>query len=169
MTLVTHSQFANSHGATEGARRATVVALCELAGRSPGAVLILGDRCAIDANTQPLLLNVYRGNSVFICSLTRHLESLTKDIQHQITPYETHQVISAGSGLRERASWSLSRFGKSHGLATLIKRSLRRPPSQLAVPVSSIVFLLEYQRLLSQVLFSLHCHSTKKTASVSDR
>src|SRR6202040_931598 len=28
------------------------------------------------------------------------------------------------------------------------------------------VFLLEYQRLLSQVFFSLHCHSAKKTTSV---
>jgi hypothetical protein len=107
-----------------------------------------------------------RGNGVFICSLKGHLESLTKDIQHQITPDETHQVISAGGGLRERASGRLSRLGKAHGLATLIKGSLRRPPSQLAVPVSSIVFLLEYQRLLAQVFFSLHCHSAKKTTSV---
>ena len=108
MTLVTHSQFAKSHGATKGARRATGVASCDLAGRrSPRAVLVLSDRSTIDANTQPLLLNVYRGNSVFICSLRGHLESLTKDIQHQITPDETHQVISAGGGLRQRAFGSL--------------------------------------------------------------
>src|SRR5262245_59780905 len=113
MTLVTHSQFANSHGATKGARRATRVASCELADRrSPRAVLIFSDGCTIDANTQLLLLNVYRSNSVFICSLKGHLESLTKDIQQQITADETHQVISAGGGLRQRPSGGLSRFRK---------------------------------------------------------
>src|SRR6266481_4522834 len=30
---------------------------------SPQAVLKLSDRCSIDTNTQPLLLNVYRGNT----------------------------------------------------------------------------------------------------------
>src|SRR6185503_5319031 len=167
MTWVTHSQFANSHGATEGARRATGVASCELAGRrSPRAVLKLSDRCSIDRNTQPLLLNVYRGNGVFICSLKGHLESLPKDIQQQITPDETHQVISTAGGLRQRPSGRLRRLGKAQALPTLIKRSLRRPSSQLTVPISSIVFLLEHQRFLSQVFFSLHCYSAKKATSV---
>jgi restriction endonuclease S subunit len=167
MTLVTHFKFAKSHGATEGARRATGVASCDLAGRrSLRAVLVLSDRSTIDANDQPLLPDVYRGNSVFIRGLRGHLESLTKDVQHQITPNEPHQVISAGGGLRQRVSGSLGRFWKPYGVPTLIQRSLRRPSSQLAVPVSSIVFLLEYQRLLSQLFFSLHRYSAKKALSI---
>src|SRR2546422_1839568 len=167
MTSLTHSQFAKTREATEGARRATGVASCVLAGRrSRRAVLILSDRCTIDANPQLLLLNIYRGNCIFICGLRGHLELLTKDIQDQVTSDEPHQVIATGGRLRQRVFGSLDRFRKPDGVPTLIKRSLGRLSPKLAVPVTSIVFLLKYQRLFSQVFFSLHCHPAKKTTSV---
>src|SRR5258706_12013823 len=168
MTLVTHLRFAKSHGATEGARRATGVASCDLAGpRSLRAVLVLSDRSPIDANAQPLSPHVYCGNSIFIFSLRWHIESLSKDVQHQITPNVPHQVISTGGRLRQRVFGSLECFWKPNGVPTLIKHSQGRLSSKRAVPVTRIVFLLEYQRLFSQLFFSLHCDPVKKTISVA--
>ena len=167
MTSFTHSEFAKSHGATKGARRATEVAPCDLAGRrSPCSILVLSDRSTINANAQLLLPNVYGGNSIFICGLRRHLELLTKDIQQQVTPDESHQVISTVGRLRQRIFRSPDRFRKPDGVPTLIKRFQRSLSSELAVPVTRIVFLLEYQRLFSQVFFSLHCNPSKKATSV---
>src|SRR4029077_3689055 len=167
MTSVTHSQFGNSHGATKGARRATGVASCELAGwSSPRAILILSDRCSIDANDHLLCFNVYGCNSVFIRSLRGHFESLAKDVQHQITPDKPDQVIFPCGRLSQRVFGSLDQFRKPYAVPTLIKRSQRRLTSELGVPVTSIMFLLEYQRLRSQFFFSLHVHPAKKTPSV---
>src|SRR6185295_2522226 len=104
MTLVTHSQFADSRGATKGARRATEVASRESAGgRSSCGVIKLSDRSVIDSNRELLPFNVDRRHSVFVCRLRRHLELLTEDVQHQITSDETHQVIPPTGGLRQRA------------------------------------------------------------------
>jgi len=167
MTLIPHSRFADSDRATKGARRATEVVLSESADRrSSRAVVKLCDRSAIYVNIQLLLPNIYRCDGVFVRGLSRHLESLTKNIQDQIAPDKTYQVISTGGWFRQRAPWSFGRLWEPYYMPALIKNCLGRPASQFAVPVSSIVFLLEYQRLLTQIVFSLHCYSSEKSISI---
>src|SRR5258708_8297075 len=105
---------------------------------------------------QLLAAHVDRRDHVFVDRLRRQGKLLAKDIQERVTADETHQVVTARFGLRQRVAWRGIRVRKANQVPALLKHRQRRFPFQLAIAIAAVVVLLKEQRLPAQFLSAFH-------------
>src|SRR5437879_2835786 len=165
MTSVTDTTRKTAR-ATEGARRATGVALAHALARSPHRVVVLLNRPTVDLNLQFFQSHVNARHHVLVDGLRRQTVLLSKDIQPPITPDEAHQMIAALLGLGQWILRSFKRHGETNSYLTLFQGHLRRLPLQFAIAIARVVLVLESPRLAMQIFFPSYQHAPKKTVLI---
>src|SRR6266478_8529661 len=146
MTSVTDTTRRTAR-ATEGARRATGVALAHALAWSPHRVVVLLNCPTVDLNLQLFQPHVDARHHVLVDGLRRQTVLLSKDIQPPITPDEAHQMIAALLGLGQWILRSFKRHGETNSYVTLFQDHLRRLPLQFAIAIARVVLVLESPRL----------------------
>src|SRR6266478_1280742 len=155
MTSVTSMINTEFSWAAEGARRATgaVQENSRLVSSQP--IVVFGNRQILDLHEH-----------VFVDRFGRQGKLLAKDIQQRITADETHQMVTARLGLRQRVPWRGVRVRKANQVQALLKHRQRRFPFQLAIAIAAVVLLLKEQRLRAQFVSAFHPDLSQEPASV---
>src|SRR6266480_117972 len=165
MTSVTDTTRRTAR-ATEGARRATGVALAHALARSPHRVVVLLNCPTVDLNLQLFQPHVDARHHVLVDGLRGQTVLLSKDVQPPITPDEAHQMIAALLGLGQRILRSFERPGETNSYVALLQGHLRRLPLQFAIAIARVVLVLEGPRLVVQIFFASYHHTPKKTVLI---
>src|SRR2546427_2128262 len=166
MTSVTSMINTEFSWAAEGARRATgaVQENSRLVSSQP--IVVFGNRQILDLHEQLLAAHVDRRDHVFVDPFGRQGKLLAKDIQQRITADETHQMVTARCGLRQRVPGRGVRVGKANQVQALLKHRQRRFPFQLAIAIAAVVLLLKEQRLRAQFVSAFHPNLSQEPTSV---
>src|SRR6267378_2071350 len=165
MTSVTDTTRRTAR-ATEGARRATGVALAHALAWSPHRVVVLLNCPTVDLNLQLFQPHVDARHHVLVDGLRGQTVLLSKDVQPPITPDEAHQMIAALLGLGQRILRSFERPGETNSYVALLQGHLRRLPLQFAIAIARVVLVLEGPRLVVQIFFASYHHTPKKTVLI---
>src|SRR2546426_626743 len=120
MTSVTDTTRRTAR-ATEGARRATGVALAHALAWSPHRVVVLLNCPTVDLNLQLFQPHVDARHHVLVDGLRGQTVLLSKDVQPPITPDEAHQMIAALLGLGQRILRSFERPGETNSYVALLQ------------------------------------------------
>src|SRR6266536_3513994 len=165
MTSVTATTMRTTR-ATEGARRATGVALAHVLTRSRQRVVVLLNRPAVDLNLQFFQPHVNARHHVLVDGLRGQTVLLSKDVQPPITPDEAHQMIATLLGLGQRILRCFERHGETNSYVALLQGHLRRLPLQFAIAIPRVVLMLEGPRLVMQIFFASYHLASKKTVLI---
>src|SRR5260370_2509125 len=166
MTSCTATIKTEFSGAAEGARRATGAVPENSRFGSSQPIVVLGHRQLIDVDKHLLPGRVNRGDKVLVNRFRRQRELLAENIQQPVTADETHHMITAGFGLRQRVAWGGVRIRKANQVPTLLKHRQRRFPFQLAIAIPTVVLLLKEQRLWTQLVGTFHRYPAQEPAAI---
>src|SRR5260370_16789773 len=121
MTSVTAMINAEFAWAAEGARWATGAAQENSCLISSQPIVVFCNRQIFNIHQQLLAAHVDRRDHVFVDRFRRQGKLLAKDIQERVTADETHQVVTARFGLRQRVAWPGIRVRKPNHSPALPK------------------------------------------------
>src|SRR2546428_10630658 len=166
MTSVTSMINTEFSWAAEGARRATGAVQEHSRLVSSQAIVASGTRQILVLHEQLWAPRVDRRDHVFVDRFGRQGKLLAKDIQQRITADETHQMVTARCGLRQRVPGRGVRVGKANQVQALLKHRQRRFPFQLAIAIAAGCLLLKKQRLRAQFVSAFHPNLSPEPTSV---
>src|SRR5436189_4655242 len=110
MTSFTDSLVVSVPLAAQGARTATGAVKATAGQSSSKPVVVLVNDYFVHPNAQLLSSHIDSRDHIFVNNFRRHHEPFAEDIEHRVAADETHQVVAATLGLRQRMFWRRGRF-----------------------------------------------------------